>query len=556
MAVEPDTNWEESMSNNINKGMLRVGTVLHGTYCIEGYLSSGGFGNTYVATNVEFAEKYAIKEFFMKGVSQRDGNNTTVSVSNAENKSIFASQKEKFKKEARRLRKLHSEHIVRVYDLFEENGTAYYVMDYIDGMNLSKKLKQLGHPMPEKAVLKILNQVLDALATAHNYRDGDKHGILHLDLKPANLMLDKLGVVKLIDFGASKQQSASGGATISSAICYTNGYAPREQMEQSLGKFGPWTDFYALGATLYNLLTNKRPPLPTDIDDDDTPDKRSVLPIPPSVSDKTKKLVLWLMATDRKKRPQSVEDIYNYLAVPKVNDEDDTSDDDETLVVGDEETTIFLDEEVQEHISMIQVPPVNKGVPIFSHFFSYTGRIRRTEYWLSYLLPFLLMVSFFGIASFSDDPDAFGVASLAAMIVYLPWCIWIIFQNIKRCHDLNFSGWYQLIPLFVFVLFYEGGDGGWNKYGDNPRGKTTASTAFLDFIKTHTPLTIIFVILMVLGFFGFVRRTNYASTSESIVSNDYQASIEDIDSVAYDDEELVASPPTGSKKRKLKNNAN
>lgn len=92
--------------------MLRVGTVLHGTYRIDRYLSSGGFGNTYVATNIQFGEQYAIKEFFMRGISQRDNNNTTVSVSNTDNGETFASQLEKFKKEARRLRKPYNEHIV------------------------------------------------------------------------------------------------------------------------------------------------------------------------------------------------------------------------------------------------------------------------------------------------------------------------------------------------------------------------------------------------------------------------------------------------------------
>lgn len=294
--------------NNIsNSSMLKVGTILHGTYRIDGYLSSGGFGNTYVATKVEFGEKYAIKEFFMRGVSQRDSNNTTVSVSNVENETAFASQLEKFKKEARRLRTLNSEHIVKVYDLFDENGTSYYVMDYIEGESLSQWLKRTGKHMSEKRVLQILPQILDALEVAHN------EGILHLDLKPANIMMDKLGNVKLIDFGASKQQSMSGGATSTSAIAYSKGYAPREQMEQNPKKFGPWTDFYALGATLYNLLTNKKPPLSSDIDDDTSIDKHEALPMPSTISYKTKQLIIWLMATNRNKRPQSVTDIRYFL---------------------------------------------------------------------------------------------------------------------------------------------------------------------------------------------------------------------------------------------------
>ena len=288
--------------------MLRVGTILRGIYRIDSYLSSGGFGNTYVATNVEFDERVAIKEFFMKGVSQRDENQTTVSVSNSDNTEQFGEQREKFKKEARRLRKLHNDHLVRVHDLFEENGTAYYVMDYVDGENLSERLKRTAKPMGEDEVCSLLPQVLDALGTVHD------HGIWHLDLKPANIMVDKQGTVKLIDFGASKQLTAKGGITTSTAVSYTNGFAPREQMEQNLDKFGPWTDLYSLGATLYNLLSGKKPPLPTDIDDDISDDKHLALPMPENISGQMRQLVLWLMNTNRTQRPQSVQDVQNRIA--------------------------------------------------------------------------------------------------------------------------------------------------------------------------------------------------------------------------------------------------
>ena len=287
-----------------NQSMLKVGTILRGIYRIDSYLSSGGFGNTYVATNIEFDERVAIKEFFMKGVTQRDDNQTTVSVSNTENHNSFLEQREKFKKEARRIRQLNNPHIVRVHDLFEENGTSYYVMDYVDGENLSERLKRIGKPMTENEVNQILPQILDALKSIHDA------GIWHLDLKPANIMLDKSGNVKLIDFGASKQLNAQkGGATTSTAISYTNGYAPREQMEQNYDKFGPWTDIYALGATLYNLLTNKRPPMPSDIDDDISEDKHNALPFPATTSNDMKQLVVQMMQTNRMKRPQSINEI-------------------------------------------------------------------------------------------------------------------------------------------------------------------------------------------------------------------------------------------------------
>lgn len=289
-----------------NQNMLQVGTILHGTYKIESYLASGGFGNTYLAKNIEFDETYAIKEFFVKGVCQRDGNSTTISVSNAENTNSFEQQREKFKKEARRLRSLSNPHIVKVYDLFEENGTAYYVMDYVDGENLSARLKRTNAPLAESVVRNYLNQILDGLEAIHN------EGMFHLDIKPANIMVDSHNVVKLIDFGASKQQSTVGGATMSTGISYTNGYAPSEQVVQSYDKFGPWTDFYALGATMYKLLANQDPPSVSDLSEDETEDKHLALPMP-NVSEEMKKLVVWMMQVNRLKRPKNVGEIRDFL---------------------------------------------------------------------------------------------------------------------------------------------------------------------------------------------------------------------------------------------------
>ena len=304
-----------------NQNMLQVGTILHGTYKIESYLSSGGFGNTYLAKNIEFDETYAIKEFFVKGVCQRDGNSTTISVSNAENTNSFEQQREKFKKEARRLRSLSNPHIVKVYDLFEENGTAYYVMDYVDGENLSARLKRTNAPLAESEVRNYLNQILDGLEAIHN------EGMFHLDIKPANIMVDSHDVVKLIDFGASKQQSTVGGATMSTGISYTNGYAPSEQMAQSYDKFGPWTDFYALGATMYKLLTNQDPPSVSDLSEDETEDKHLALPMT-NVSGKMKKLVVWMMQEKRLKRPKNVGEIRRILQQSSVA----TSNNEETKV--------------------------------------------------------------------------------------------------------------------------------------------------------------------------------------------------------------------------------
>ena len=311
--------------------MLRVGTLLHGgVYCVEDHLSSGGFGNTYVVRNVEFDEVYALKEFYIKGVCQRDGDSTTISVSNAENAECFTQQREKFKKEARRIRGLHNEHIVKVHDLFEENGTAYYVMDLVDGESLKDRLHRTNKPLTEAEVNSLLPQILDGLKAIH-----DMH-IWHLDIKPANIMADKHGTVKVIDFGASKQQSGTDGTTLSSAICYTMGYAPSEQMAQEYDEFGPWTDFYALGATLYKLLTLQDPPSITKVAKDHTKDKHIALPMP-QVSDNLRLLIAWMMQNESEKRPQSAAEILARL----------TEDDDVTIMVeptvDDSENTVIAE---------------------------------------------------------------------------------------------------------------------------------------------------------------------------------------------------------------------
>ena len=315
-------------------------TLQGGKYRIERVLGQGGFGNTYVGYNTEFEETVAIKEFFMKGVTERDESTRSVSVSNSENVQQFEEQREKFKKEARRLRKLKNEHIVKVHDLFEENGTAYYVMDYIDGENLSERLKRTGMPLSEVEVKDVLIQVLDALKEVH------QNEIWHLDIKPGNILIDKQAKVYLIDFGASKQIRANGGMTTSTALCYTPGYAPNEQVGQMYDRFGPWTDIYALGATIYNLLTNKKPPMAIDIEEDE----EDAFEFTSLVSQEMRELVIWMMQPKRKKRPQSCEEILaklNHSATNKHNTYAEELENVETtistLIPTDLEETVWVD---------------------------------------------------------------------------------------------------------------------------------------------------------------------------------------------------------------------
>ena len=290
----------------MNENMLPVGTLLRGgDLRVERQLGAGGFGNTYVVRNTVFDERFAMKEFFMKGINMRYGQKVTVSV--PDNHASFDGQREKFKKEALRLRRLKSPHIVEVHDLFEENGTVYYVMDYIDGQSLADMLKQQRKPLTETEVRRILPQVLEALDAVHQQH------IWHLDIKPGNIMVDRQGTAYLIDFGASKQMRGSDGVSqaTSSALCYTPGYAPMEQVEQAMDKFGPWTDFYALGATLFTLLTNQQPPSLTGINED------GAFAYPQPVSQQMQALIKWMMSLSRNKRPQSVAQIRQFLGQQK-----------------------------------------------------------------------------------------------------------------------------------------------------------------------------------------------------------------------------------------------
>ena len=292
--------------------MLQKGTVLRGIYRIDDYLASGGFGNTYLATNLEFDEHVAIKEFYMKGVTLRNSD-SSVSVSHPENVEMFDKLLKTFKREAKRLWKLGMEnapHVVKVFDLFEENNTSYYVMQHINGRSLSGILKANNRPIDESWLMNsLLPQMLEALDAIHS------NGMWHLDIKPSNIMLDKDGNAFLIDFGSSKQlDPSSGNATMSSTLSFTKNYAPFEVQQYDLKKIGPWSDIYSLGATLYNLSTNQTPPTAYDIMNEGL----RVFKFASGASENFKNLVAWMMRNRTEDRPQNVAQIYESLKTGKV----------------------------------------------------------------------------------------------------------------------------------------------------------------------------------------------------------------------------------------------
>ena len=288
-------------------------TLLGGKYKIERVMGQGGFGITYLAIQTSLNRQVAIKELFLGGSGQaiNDRNGINVIVTNPANQSCFDQQKERFKKEAKRLAELNHPNLVKVHEFFEENGTAYYVMDYIEGESLRSKLNREGR-IAESQVLKYLQQLTNVLEVTH------QHSLWHLDIKPENIMVDKYGHITLIDFGSCKHIEQNGTLTTSSLLAFTPGYYPPEQSAQTMRNIGPWTDIYALGATLYNLLTNRTPPSHDDI----LCDGRSAFSFPYPVSSSTIEMIIQMMKPNRKERPQNVKEVLSNLYSTKRKSEE------------------------------------------------------------------------------------------------------------------------------------------------------------------------------------------------------------------------------------------
>ena len=229
-------------------------TLQSGKYRIIKKLGQGGFGITYLAENTLLEGKVAIKEFFFKEYCERDNATCHVTIPTSGNREIVECFKQKFIKEAKTIFRLNHPNIVRIHDVFEENGTAYYVMEYIEGESLGDMVKRRG-AIPEAEALGYVKDAASALEYIHS------KNINHLDIKPGNLMKRKEdGRIIVIDFGVAKQYAAviSEGCT---PACISYGYSPavlyRKNGEQS---FSPQSDVYALAATLFKLLTGNTPP--------------------------------------------------------------------------------------------------------------------------------------------------------------------------------------------------------------------------------------------------------------------------------------------------------
>ena len=274
--------------------MLKQGTLLeNGKYKIEKVIGQGGFGITYLGEQVGLGRKVAIKEFFMKDLCNRDSGDSRVYTLSKGSTELVERYRAKFIKEARNLASLRHPNIVSVIDIFESNDTAYYVMEYHSGGSLADKVKNA--PLAEADAVRYIRQAAAALDYIHARQ------IMHLDVKPANILLDDEDSVVLIDFGLAKQYDESGHQTSATPVGISHGYAPMEQYRSGgVETFSPVVDIYSLGATLYKLVIGLTPPEASDIFDSGLPK------LPTTLSAGVRSAIEKAMQPRRVERPQSI----------------------------------------------------------------------------------------------------------------------------------------------------------------------------------------------------------------------------------------------------------
>ena len=228
-------------------------SILAGKYLVGKSLGEGGFGITYIGMDLNLEMRVAIKEYYPNGFAVRDSSRTTTVQSyGGDAKEFFEVGREKFIGEARNLAKCTDiPEIVRVKEFFKENETAYIVMEYVDGINLKDYLKKRGGRLSVQETLDMMRPLIVALGKVHQSK------LIHRDISPDNIMLLKDGNVKILDFGGARDFISSSGKSIS--IMLKRGYAPGEQY-RTHGEQGPWTDIYALCATMYRCITGVVPP--------------------------------------------------------------------------------------------------------------------------------------------------------------------------------------------------------------------------------------------------------------------------------------------------------
>ncbi len=283
---------------------LKPLSILAGKYLVGDVLGEGGFGITYVGYDINLEMRVAVKEFYPNGFVTRESNSTpAVTIYTGSNESSVQKWRDSFIKEARALAKCsHLSGVVGVKDFFQENNTAYIILEYLEGTDLKNYVKSQGGRVAVDWLLKGIEPVIRALEEVH------KQGIIHRDISPDNIRLLPDGSMKLMDFGAARDYGGSGEKSLS--IMLKPGYAPEEQY-RSKGEQGPWTDIYALGGTIYRCITGVTPPESMDRIRKDELQKPSALGV--QISSRTENAIMKAMAVYSENRYQSIPEFHKDL---------------------------------------------------------------------------------------------------------------------------------------------------------------------------------------------------------------------------------------------------
>jgi serine/threonine protein kinase len=393
---------------------LKPGTVV-GYYSIVRILGAGGFGITYLAQDIKFGKYVVIKEYFPNVLAIRNFDNSIIAKTNSDQD--FSRGRERFKEEAQILAKFNHHSIVKILGYFEVNNTAYFVMAYEEGHDLTDYLKQEGSGISQNDILSIIMPILEALKEVH------LHNFLHRDIKPSNILLRVNSSPVLIDFGASKMLISDSSSAVTSML--TEGYAPLEQYSTDPKHQGSFTDIYAVGAVMYRMITGDVPPSAQTrsyqvLQNGNDPiikllnygfedyDKNFLLAIDTALNIKAKD------------RPQNIQDFQALLMNVKTD-------------------TIKEDTHKQiERQAFIEPKVVAESI------WSFEGRINRSTFFGYSILAFILqIVGFVSLGIFG---------SLGAIVIFITTmaALWIIFASIiKRAKDMGHSGIPYVILTFI-----------------------------------------------------------------------------------------------------------
>lgn len=344
--------------NEKNLYSLQRNTELIGRYVIQEVLGQGGFGITYLGIDKLYGNKAAIKEYYPQEIAMRKAQyEDVVTVTSIEEKNNYDKGKKRFLDEAQVMARFNkNEGIVKILDFFEANNTAYIVMEYLEGITLKQYLGKYG-VIQFRNLIEMMLPLLEALIEIHS------QGLIHRDISPDNIMVQHNGKVKLMDFGAARDYTESGNKSLS--VILKPGYAPPEQY-QTHGVQGPWTDIYALCATIYKCLTGITPPdaIARVMDDKfKEPDQ-----LDGKLSPDIKKILWKGMNIFPEERYQDIgefgEDVYDALFIPEENkklDLDNEKNIDEDLDSPDKDNeSVLKDDKIEGAVKKTSIPKKEK----------------------------------------------------------------------------------------------------------------------------------------------------------------------------------------------------